>query len=125
MMLKLAATSFREVLKTTWLLQIGRAESVQNDFLEAEPCMGLSKNLSSWFEKVSSEVSVAVTAPLGLLVVCCLSAGRGLPVQTPTEKDPWRPLYSQQACPEGECGGPTTPGCRKPALLCSLLVFFN
>lgn len=61
-MLKWAETSFREVLKTAWLLQIGRTESVQNVFLEAELCLDLTKNLSSWFEKVSSEVSVVVTS---------------------------------------------------------------
>lgn len=61
-MLKLAKTSFKEVLKTAWLLQIGRTESVQNDFLEAELCLGLTKNLSGWFQKVSSEVSAVVTS---------------------------------------------------------------
>lgn len=45
MMLKLAKTSFREVLKTAWLLQIGRAESVRNDFLEAELLLGFNKEL--------------------------------------------------------------------------------
>lgn len=49
-------------LRTTWLLQIGRTEPVQNHFLEAELCLGLTKNLSGWFEKVSSEVSVVVTS---------------------------------------------------------------
>lgn len=49
-------------LRTTWLLQIGRTETVQNHFLEAELCLGLTKNLSGWFEKVSSEVSVVVTS---------------------------------------------------------------
>lgn len=45
-----------------WLLQIGKTETVQNHFLEAELWLGLTKNLSGWFEKVSSEVSVVATS---------------------------------------------------------------
>lgn len=49
-------------LRIMWLLQIGKTETVQNHFLEAELWLGLTKNLSGWFEKVSSEVSVVVTS---------------------------------------------------------------
>lgn len=111
MMLKLAKT-FREVLKTAWLVQTDRTKAVQNSFLELELYVGLTKNLSSWFEKVSSEVSVVVTPSCW---DCSWFAAFLLAVA-------WTPSGTLTG---GKCGCPVTVGCRKPALLCSLLVFAN